>query len=315
MNKCLKLCALVAAATFLVACASKQEEQQSAEKQAYVRDLVPGYSTEAVAAKPANPAGGVIVRHAKRAIGTPYVLGGTGPGGFDCSGLVKWAYNRVGVELPRTAREQSTVGHKIHKVEDMRAGDIVAFRHPKRGYHTGIYVGDGKFIHSPSKKSHVKINSLSEPYFNSTLLGARRVSMDGSSNLVAQAESKLEAYITQRSQRALASQHTKATTSIKAKQKAIKRNSIAKKKSSKTVIAAKKTSKTVAAKNVKTTKQVASKTAKPAAKQAAKKQASKTVAHHNAKTKVQTNKKAATKTVSMLRQKPAKTAGRARSHS
>lgn len=139
--------------------------------------------------------GNMVVRKAKSALGTPYVLGGSKPGGFDCSGLVKWAYNSVGVEVPRTAREQSVIGRKVNDVKDMRAGDIVAFRHPKRGYHTGIYVGGGKFVHSPRKRSHVRINSLSDPYFKDTLLGARRVKLDGSENLVAQAQSRLRDYV------------------------------------------------------------------------------------------------------------------------
>ena len=132
-----------------------------------------------------------LLRAAHSAIGTPYVVGGTNPGGFDCSGLVCWAYGNVGVKLPRTAREQSVVGTRIKNVEEMQAGDIVAFRHPKRGYHTGIYVGGGKFIHSPRRKSHVKINSLDDPYFSSTFLGARRINLNGRENLLAQAESRL----------------------------------------------------------------------------------------------------------------------------
>lgn len=63
------------------------------------------------------------------------------------------------------------VGKRITRVEDMRAGDIVAFRHPRRGYHTGIYVGDGKFIHSPRRRSTVRITSLDDPYFSGTFLG------------------------------------------------------------------------------------------------------------------------------------------------
>lgn len=141
-----------------------------------------------------------VVRMARSAIGTPYVPGGRKPGGFDCSGLVQWAYQSVGVKLPRTAREQSVIGQRIMRVEDMRAGDIVAFRHPRRGYHTGIYVGDGKFVHSPRRRSSVKISSLSDPYFNTTFLGARRVSMSGASgeDLVAQAESRMEQYTEER---------------------------------------------------------------------------------------------------------------------
>ncbi|MCR5814799.1 MAG: C40 family peptidase [Desulfovibrio sp.] len=132
-----------------------------------------------------------LLRAARSAIGTPYVVGGSSPGGFDCSGLVCWAYGNVGVKLPRTAREQSVVGTKVRDLDAMQEGDIVAFRHPKRGYHTGIYVGDGKFIHSPRRKSHVKINSLDDPYFSETFLGARRINLSGRENLLAQAESRL----------------------------------------------------------------------------------------------------------------------------
>lgn len=322
MGKRLKFCAMLATAAIIFGCASKQENEP-VEERAQVRELMPGYSTEPVAA---NPHGQNVVNHAKRAIGTPYVLGGSAPGGFDCSGLVKWAYNRIGVDLPRTAREQSTVGQKINDVKDMQAGDIVAFRHPKRGYHTGIYVGDGKFIHSPRKRSRVKINSLSDPYFNSTLLGARRVAMDGSPVLVADAQSKLGEYIAARSQKALASQNQKATASIQAKQKT--RNSriakksagktaiAAKKSSGKTTVAAKKSSKTTAAKKAGATKTVA---ANSKIKQAANKKttAAKTVAQHNVKSKTAASKKTAakTKTVSMLQQKSRKAATRSRNHS
>ena len=158
----------------------------------------------------ASPEGKQIVSKAKSAIGTPYVYGGTKPGGFDCSGLVKWSYSHVGVTLPRTAREQSVVGEEIGKVEDMRAGDIVAFRHPKRGYHTGIYVGDGKFVHSPRKKSHVRINSLSDPYFRETLLGARRVNMAAGENLVAQAQDRLDQMIAEKTKLSVSHKNMRA---------------------------------------------------------------------------------------------------------
>lgn len=118
---------------------------------------------------------GFLIQTAKTALGTPYVLGGTDRGGFDCSGFVQWAYKHVGIKLPRTAREQASVGKPIRNSSELSAGDIVAFRHPRRGYHTGIYVGDGKFIHSPRRRQTVRINSLSDPYFSSTFLGARRV--------------------------------------------------------------------------------------------------------------------------------------------
>ena len=145
-----------------------------------------------------------LVERAKTAIGTPYVRGGTSMSGFVCSGFVQWAYKSVGVKLPRTAREQSVLGTPID-FDEMEAGDIVAFRHPRRGYHTGIYVGDGKFIHSPRRGKTVEITSLNDPYFSSTFLGARRVSVSESD---AEAAQKLMAMYESRSHRRAASDAT-----------------------------------------------------------------------------------------------------------
>lgn len=214
MAKGLKLCALLFGAALVFGCAKTAEETatpqtvnedaiQAPEEEGATKvpdaKQVRGKASKYVARKENDPKmAKKLVRKAKTALGTPYVLGGSKPGGFDCSGLVKWTYNSVGVDLPRTAREQSAVGQKINNIEDMREGDIVAFRHPKRGYHTGIYIGDGKFVHSPRKRSVVRISSLDEPYFNSTLLGARRVVPGETSNVVADAESRLEQYLSQR---------------------------------------------------------------------------------------------------------------------
>ena len=190
MGKGLKLCALLLGCGLAFGCAAQKSGE--AAEQARVERF--RHSYEASLNEEQELAGQKLLQHARSAIGTPYVLGGSNPGGFDCSGFVHWAYKNVGVKLPRTAREQSVVGESIRNIEDMRAGDIVAFRHPKRGYHTGIYVGDGKFIHSPRKRTRVRINSLSDPYFSQTLLGARRVSIGSGENLVAQAESRLASY-------------------------------------------------------------------------------------------------------------------------
>lgn len=236
-----------------------------------------------------------LVKKAHSAIGTPYVLGGSKPGGFDCSGLVKWAYNSVGIDLPRTAREQSTVGQKIRKVEDMRAGDIVAFKHPKRGYHTGIYVGDGKFIHSPRQRTRVRINSLDDPYFSSTLLGARRVNLGSSEQIVAQAESRLDEYIAERSKN-----HSIAALNIKKNaNKNHKTLTSSKKQSAKTVAKASTKSQSKG-KNAKTATRV-----KDTKKQLSSKSKSKSIKQV---AKAQTAKKAPqkSKTVSMVTSKKAK---------
>lgn len=180
MGKYLKLCILAVFCVSLVGCAirrdSSPEEQEAARLAAEAQDRE----------KQRMQAEEKLLRQAHAAIGTPYVRGGTRPGGFDCSGLVLWAYKSVGIALPRTAREQSRVGEHVTDVNEMRPGDIVAFRHPKRGYHTGIYVGDGKFIHSPRRRKTVRINSLTDSYFSTTFLGARRVNLDSGDELLTQ---------------------------------------------------------------------------------------------------------------------------------
>lgn len=216
MGRGLKLCALILGCGLVFGCAAQKGGE--AAEQARVERFRQSY--QASLDEKQELAGQKLLQHARSAIGTPYVLGGTNPGGFDCSGLVLWAYKNVGVKLPRTAREQSVVGESIRNIEDMRAGDIVAFRHPKRGYHTGIYVGDGKFIHSPRKRTRVRINSLSDPYFSKTLLGARRVSLGSGENLVAQAESRLAAYAESREARKGAKATSVASASTKGKKSA-----------------------------------------------------------------------------------------------
>lgn len=169
-------------------------ESDNATQLGHSQRLAKGYSR---ANTTATGSTGDLLLKARTALGTPYVRGGTSRnGGFDCSGFVQWSYNHVGIQLPRTAREQSQVGKLVRRVDDMQAGDIVAFRHPRRGYHTGIYVGDGKFIHSPRKRNVVRINSLDDPYFSTTFMGARRLNVSNEGDIEA-AEKMLAAYATQ----------------------------------------------------------------------------------------------------------------------
>lgn len=289
MPKVLAVCALLLGSMLTFGCSQKTATVAEG----------PHYSFEADGSLAENDpvTGHKLVRKAKSAIGTPYVYGGTKPGGFDCSGLVKWAYDSVGVKLPRTAREQSVVGKKVKNVKDMRAGDIVAFRHPRRGYHTGIYLGDGKFVHSPRTRSNVKISSLHEPYFSNILLGARRVSLDGSENLIAQAEERLGQYNVQKKQSAVASRVAdKAKSAVKSTKHVSKKD--------------KKGSKLVAGKKVQN--QPLKKTG--ASKSLSKNSRSGKVTAHNTKLTVKkqhvASKKTAAKAVSMLGKKAAKARGR-----
>ncbi|GGA77036.1 C40 family peptidase [Ornithinibacillus halotolerans] len=78
-------------------------------------------------------------------IGTPYVWAGKGPGGFDCSGFVSWAYGQAGVSLPSSTSAMQYSGIKV-SYSDIRPGDLVFFNTYKTNGHVGIYVGNGKFI-------------------------------------------------------------------------------------------------------------------------------------------------------------------------
>ncbi|GGJ63873.1 cell wall-associated NlpC family hydrolase [Anoxybacillus voinovskiensis] len=113
-----------------------------------------------------------IVAFSKQYVGVPYKWGGKTPKGFDCSGFVTYVYQEFGVSLPRTAEEQYRRGKKVSK-EELAVGDLVFFTtYKKTASHTGIYIGDDKFIHASDKG--VIISDLDESYWRKTYLGARR---------------------------------------------------------------------------------------------------------------------------------------------
>lgn len=122
-----------------------------------------------------------VVQTALEVLGSPYQWGGTADNGFDCSGLVQYAYARHGIRLPRTSRAQSQAGSPVPvDLDSLRAGDILTFAvRPGGGVtHVGMYVGDGKFIHSSS--TGVKLSRLdpADPegaYWIPRWVGVRRV--------------------------------------------------------------------------------------------------------------------------------------------
>ena len=119
--------------------------------------------------------GAAIAATAKSQLGRPYVFGGSSPSrGFDCSGLVYWACASNGISVPRISRDQASVGQRISR-GNLRPGDIVVFKIPRSGYHTGIYVGQNSFVHSPKPKARVRIESLSVNYWDRYYVTARRV--------------------------------------------------------------------------------------------------------------------------------------------
>ena len=115
-----------------------------------------------------------IIATAKQYIGVPYVWGGSTPSGFDCSGYVKYVFGRHGISLPRTSKEQYTVGTWVAK-SNLRPGDLVFYNTSGSGVsHLGIYIGNGQFIHASTSKG-VMISEMSNSYWSARYYGARRV--------------------------------------------------------------------------------------------------------------------------------------------
>jgi cell wall-associated NlpC family hydrolase len=110
-------------------------------------------------------------------LGVPYRRGGnTADTGFDCSGFVRAMYNQaIGLVLPRRAEEQAAATQPVTRA-DMKPGDLVFFNTMRRAFsHVGIYVGEGKFIHSPRPGAQVRVESMTGSYWERRFNGARRV--------------------------------------------------------------------------------------------------------------------------------------------
>jgi cell wall-associated NlpC family hydrolase len=107
-------------------------------------------------------------------LGTPYRWGGTTPRAFDCSGFTRYVYAKMGVKLPRTAREQYRVGMKVRSGA-WRTGDLVFFD-MRKGYvsHVGMYLAGRAFIHAANPRAGVRIDNLTEGSYKRCYVGARR---------------------------------------------------------------------------------------------------------------------------------------------
>lgn len=118
-----------------------------------------------------------LINQGMEYLGIRYRFGGTSPEtGLDCSGLVQNVFrNALGLNLPRTAREMARLGDKVG-MDDLKPGDLVFFNTMRRAFsHVGIYMGDGRFLHAPSRGGRVRIDEMDEAYWLKRFNGARRL--------------------------------------------------------------------------------------------------------------------------------------------
>jgi cell wall-associated NlpC family hydrolase len=121
-----------------------------------------------------------LVANAMTLLGVPYKRGGTdAETGLDCSAFVRKVFDQtIGLVLPRRSADQSKVGTPVEKTE-LKPGDLVFFNTLRRSFsHVGIYIGDGKFVHSPRAGGAVRVEDMRMAYWQKRYNGARRVAPD-----------------------------------------------------------------------------------------------------------------------------------------
>ena len=141
-----------------------------------VLDAAAGSGAPAAGPNFASPAAHAAFEAAHKELGVPYLYGGESPkAGFDCSGLMQWAYHQAGVNLPRVADQQFTVGTSVG-LNDLKEGDLVFFRIGGGDVdHVGMYVGNHMFLEAPRTGEVVQMADLRNSYWSSQFAGARRV--------------------------------------------------------------------------------------------------------------------------------------------
>ena len=122
------------------------------------------------AASPGERAAAVAVDQ----VGVRYRYGGNSPQGFDCSGLVHYAYRQAGLSVPRTTGQLWALARDVNR-SDLRAGDLLFFRIDGKMSHVGIYLGERQFVHAPQSGRTVSVESLDTPFYSNALLRAGRI--------------------------------------------------------------------------------------------------------------------------------------------
>jgi peptidoglycan hydrolase-like protein with peptidoglycan-binding domain len=123
-----------------------------------------------------NSIGESIAKTAREYLGCKYRYGGSGPSSFDCSGFTKFIYEKFGINLPRSSSEQASIGTKVSR-DELQVGDLLIFSNTYRTgpSHTGIYLGNNKFIHASTSTKGVIISDLNSDYYRKHFSYGRRV--------------------------------------------------------------------------------------------------------------------------------------------
>ena len=131
--------------------------------------------TQKQTTKRSNSTGQQLVSIAESVLGSPYRYGGSSPKGFDCSGLVYYTHNKLGIAVPRTTRQQAQHASSL-TLADIEPGDILFFKiYGNKISHVGIYTGNNQFIHAPKTGKYVSHASINEPFWRERLIKAGRL--------------------------------------------------------------------------------------------------------------------------------------------
>jgi cell wall-associated NlpC family hydrolase len=115
-----------------------------------------------------------VTAYANKYLGRKYIWGASGPNAFDCSGFTMYVFRQFGINLPHQSGSQYKYGKAVSK-GSLASGDLVFFNTYGSISHVGIYIGGGKFIHASNSRTGVTISSLSEGYYASRYVGAKRI--------------------------------------------------------------------------------------------------------------------------------------------
>lgn len=107
-------------------------------------------------------------------VGVPYRYGGDSPSGFDCSGLVQYAYSHAGLAVPRTTGQLWRAAKPVAE-QDLSAGDLLFFSIEGKMSHVGLYLGERRFVHAPQSGRAVSVASLDSPFYEAALVRAGRL--------------------------------------------------------------------------------------------------------------------------------------------